>query len=150
MPPLDPERWRGVRDALEYGPSAPQVGQNPAAATYSVSGQDLTKQDEDCLALNIWTPAIQDGRKRPVMFWCHGGGFSDGSGASRDNDGTNLARRGDVVVVSINHRLNALGFTFLGDLGGPDFASSGDAGMLDVVHALKWGEFSAILHDATG
>ena len=139
MPPADPEKWAGVRDALKYGPSAPQVGGAPnAAARLSISGQDLPPQGEACLVLNIWTPAIRDGRKRPVMFWCHGGGFATGSGSSADTDGTNLARRGDAVVVTTNHRLSVLGFTFLGDLGGPDFAQSGDAGMLDIVHALRW------------
>ncbi len=88
--------------------------------------------------LNVWTPAVGDGGKRPVMVWCHGGGFATGSGSSPVTDGTNLARRGDVVVVSINHRLNVLGFTYLGDAGGREFAQSGDVGMLDIVHALKW------------
>src|SRR5579863_9218911 len=125
MPPVNPARWTGVRDALQYGPSAPQ------SAT-------LAGQGEDCLVLNVWTPAIKDGRKRPVMFWCHGGGFASGSGSSPGQDGTNLAHRGDVVVVTINHRLNVLGFTYLGTLGGVDFEQSGDAGMLDIVHALKW------------
>jgi para-nitrobenzyl esterase len=87
--------------------------------------------------LNVWTPALGDGRKRPVMLWCHGGGFATGSGSSPVTDGTNLARRGDVVVVTINHRLNVLGFTSLAEFG-DDFASSGDVGMLDIVHALKW------------
>jgi para-nitrobenzyl esterase len=140
MPPADPGRWSGVRDALEYGPSAPQ--RDPAAARgpgrLTVAGDGLPAESEDCLMLNIWTPAINDGRKRPVMVWCHGGGFVSGSGSSPVTDGTNLARRGDVVVVSINHRLNVLGFTYLGELGGRDFASSGDVGMLDIVHALKW------------
>jgi para-nitrobenzyl esterase len=78
-----------------------------------------------------------NGRKRPVMFWCHGGGFASGSGSSPDNDGTNLARRGDVVVVTINHRLNVLGFANLSEFS-RDFADSGDAGMLDIVQALNW------------
>ncbi len=83
-------------------------------------------------------PALKDGRKRPVLFWCHGGGFVSGSGSSPGTDGANLARRGDVVVVSINHRLNVLGFTYLAEFGGSEFAASGDAGMLDIVHALGW------------
>jgi para-nitrobenzyl esterase len=87
--------------------------------------------------LNIWTPAIDDNRKRPVMLWCHGGGFSSGSGSSPVTEGANLARRGDVVVVTVNHRLNVLGFTYLGEFGG-EFAQSGDAGMLDIVQSLKW------------
>src|SRR5580693_7697259 len=126
MPPVNPARWTGVRDALQYGQTAPQSATLPAA------------QGEDCLVLNVWTPAIKDGRKRPVMFWCHGGGFASGSASSPGTDGTNLARRGDAVVVTINHRLNVLGFTYLGELAGAPFMESGDNGMLDIVHALKW------------
>ena len=130
MPPVGPAKWTGVRDALAYGPTAPQTepGKQPNGPAES----------EDCLVLNVWTPGLADGRKRPVMLWCHGGGFATGSGSAAGLDGTNLARRGDVVVITVNHRLNVLGFTYLGDLGGPDFAQSGDAGMLDLVHALKW------------
>jgi para-nitrobenzyl esterase len=140
MPPVDPPKWNGVRDALEYGHSAPQ--RNPAAAPPSadaltVASSNLPPEGEDCLVLNVWTPAINDGRKRPVMFWCHGGGFATGSGSSPDNDGTNLARRGDVVVVTINHRLNVLGFANLSEFS-TDFAASGDTGMMDIVHALRW------------
>jgi len=140
MPPTDPSAWTGVRDALECGSSAPQRAPGPrrAASPLAVAAAGLPTEGEDCLALNIWSPAVNDGRKRPVMFWCHGGGFSSGSGSSPVTDGANLARRGDVVVVSINHRLNALGFTFLEELGGSDFAGSGDAGMLDIAHALGW------------
>jgi para-nitrobenzyl esterase len=127
MPPVNPEQWTGVRDALTYGHSAPQA----ASASQPPQG-------ENCLVLNVWTPAVNDGRKRPVMFWCHGGGFATGSGSSAVTDGTNLARRGDVVVVSINHRLNVLGFTYLQEFGGAEFAESGDVGMLDIGHALKW------------
>jgi para-nitrobenzyl esterase len=140
MPPADPAKWTGVRDALEYGHSASQ--RDPAAAPaggggLGVAGQGLPAEGEDCLVLNVWTPALNDGRKRPVMFWCHGGGFATGSGSSPDTDGTNLAKRGDVVVVTINHRLNVLGFANLSEFS-RDFASSGDNGMLDIVHALKW------------
>ena len=130
LPPSDPAKWTGVRDALEYGPSAPQT--DPAGTRRGLP------ESENCLVLNVWTPAIADGRKRPVMLWCHGGGFATGSGSSQGTDGTNLAHRGDVVVITVNHRLNVLGFTYLGDLGGSDFAQSGDVGMLDIVHALKW------------
>jgi len=139
-PPADHAGWSGVRDALDYGASAPQ--RDPAAARsvdsgLSVASAGLPPESEDCLVLNVWTPSL-DGAKRPVMLWCHGGGFASGSGSSPVTDGGNLARRGDVVVVSINHRLNVLGFTYLGDLVGPELAQSGDAGMLDIVHALRW------------
>ena len=140
QPPADPMRWSGVRDALDYGASAPQrdPGATPSAGSgLSVASAGLPPESEDCLVLNVWTPAL-DGAKRPVMLWCHGGGFATGSGSSPVTDGGNLARRGDVVVVSINHRLNVLGFTYLGELVGPDLAQSGDAGMLDIVHALRW------------
>jgi para-nitrobenzyl esterase len=140
MPPVNPAKWPGVRDALEYGPSAPQTepGVRRAASDRAVAGAGLRTESEDCLVLNVWTPAVGDNKKRPVMVWCHGGGFASGSGSSPITEGANLARRGDVVVVTVNHRLNVLGFTFLGDVGGAEFASSGDAGMLDLVHALEW------------
>lgn len=140
MPPVDPEKWPGVRDALEYGPSAPQTepGARRTTSDLAVAGAGLTGESEDCLVLNVWTPGLRDNRKRPVMVWCHGGGFSSGSGASPVTDGGNLARRGDVVVVTINHRLNVLGFTGLEAAGGRDFARSGSVGMLDIVHALHW------------
>jgi para-nitrobenzyl esterase len=142
MPPAEPADWSGVRDALAYGHSAPQ--RDPAAPPpggLTISGENLPPEGEDCLVLNIWTPAVgaagNSGKRRPVMFWCHGGGFATGSGSSPDNDGTNLARRGDVVVVTINHRLNVLGFGNFSAFS-DDFAASGDAGMLDIVQALKW------------
>ena len=140
MPPAAPAKWTGVRDALKYGPSAPQRNPDaPApASALATATAGLPGEGEDCLVLNIWTPAVNDGRKRPVMFWCHGGGFVSGSGSSPGTDGTNLARRGDVVVVSINHRLNVLGFTNLVEAFGRDYAQSGDVGMLDIVQALQW------------
>ena len=144
MPPADPADWSGVRDALAYGHSAPQrdaAAPPPPPGTLTISGSSLPAEGEDCLVINVWTPEVgsagNSGRKRPVMFWCHGGGFATGSGSSPDNDGTNLARRGDVVVVTVNHRLNVLGFANLSEFS-PDFAASGDAGMLDIVQALKW------------
>ena len=143
MAPVEPAKWTGARDALEYGHSAPQS--DPAApprppGAISISGEKLPAEGEDCLVLNVWTPVVGsagNGRKRPVMFWCHGGGFATGSGSSPDNDGTNLARRGDVVVVTINHRLNVLGFGNLSEFS-KDFPASGDAGMMDIVQALQW------------
>jgi para-nitrobenzyl esterase len=140
MPPVAPAKWSGVRDALAYGSSAPQSepGARRAASAIAVAAAGLPAESEDCLVLNVWTPAVRDNRKRPVMFWCHGGGFATGSGSSPVTEGLNLARRGDVVVVTINHRLNVLGFTSLEEAGGPEFASSGDVGMLDIVAALRW------------
>ncbi|HYR85725.1 MAG TPA: carboxylesterase family protein [Terriglobia bacterium] len=140
MPPTDPAKWTGVRDALEFGHSAPQSdpGARRATSNLAVAAAGLRAEDEDCLVLNVWTPGINDGSKRPVMLWCHGGGFSTGSGSSPVTEGANLARRGDVVVVTINHRLNVLGFTSLSEFGGSNFAQSGDVGMLDIVHALQW------------
>jgi para-nitrobenzyl esterase len=131
-PAIDPQPWSGVRDALDYGPSTPQTEPSATARPSRIP------ESEDCLVLNIWTPALNDGGKRPVMFWCHGGGFRSGSASSRLYDGTNLSRRGDVVVVSINHRLNVLGFTHLDDVAGRAFEGSGTAGMTDIVHALEW------------
>ena len=140
MPPAAPAKWTGVRDALAFGPSAPQSepGTRRAASPIAVAAAGLPAESEDCLVLNLWTPAVGDGRKRPVMFWCHGGGFATGSGSSPVTEGANLARRGDVVVVTINHRLNVLGFTSLEEPGGSDFDTSGDVGMLDIVRALEW------------
>jgi para-nitrobenzyl esterase len=140
MPPAPPAKWTGIKDALQYGFSAPQnePGKPVVTSDVAVAGAGLTAENEDCLVLNVWTPALNDGRKRPVMFWCHGGGFANGSGSSPITDGTNLARRGDVVVVTVNHRLNVLGFASLAQLGGPEFAQSGDVGMLDLVQALTW------------
>src|SRR5512138_587664 len=140
MPPVAPAKWSGVRDALAYGASAPQTqpGTTRNASALAVAAAGLPAESEDCLVLNIWTPAVKDGRKRPVMFWCHGGGFSTGSGSSPVTEGANLARRGDVVVVTINHRLNVLGFTALEEIGGEEFAASGDVGMMDIVAALRW------------
>lgn len=128
-PPAVP--WTGVRDALRLGPPSLQG----PGTTY---GEDEPPYSEDCLVLNVWTPAVGDGRKRPVMFYCHGGGFMTGSGGSLRQDGSRLAATYDVVVVGINHRLGLLGYLYLGELGGEDYATSGNQGMLDIVAALDW------------
>ncbi len=126
-PKLQP--WTGVRDALEFGAPSLQPGQR----------RNEPAQSEDCNFLNIWTPAA-DGRKRPVMFYSHGGGFTTGSAASAYQDGGNLARTMDVVVVATNHRLGLFGYLFLGDLGGEEYATSGNQGLLDIQDGLKWAQ----------
>lgn len=142
MPPKNPEPWAGIRDALHYGNSAPQTNPNAKGGGGElfapVGGDEKTAESEDCLFLNVWTPGLNDGGKRPVMVWLHGGGFLSGSGSSKMIAGDNLARRGNVVVVTLNHRLNAFGFSHFGDIGGPEYAMSGNVGMLDIVQALKW------------
>jgi len=133
MPPVKPVAWTGVRDALAFGPTAPQtVGDGRGR------GGARSAEGEDCLVLNVFTPSLTGGAKRPVMVWLHGGGFSTGSGSGTILDGTNLAHSRDVVVVSLNHRLNVLGFTYLGEQAGSDFALSGGVGLLDIVAALQW------------
>jgi para-nitrobenzyl esterase len=124
--PAELEPWSGVREALELGPPAiqPPRQNEPAPA-------------EDCLFLNVWTPANDQG-KRPVMFYNHGGGFVIGSGGALHQDGANLARNFDVVVVQTNHRLGLLGFLYLEELAGPEVAGSGNQGLLDIVQGLAW------------
>ncbi len=138
MPPVEPPKWTGLRDALDYGFRAPQRPPRIKGAADQQGATPGQAESEDCLVLNVWTPGIDDGGKRPVIMWCHGGGFNVGSGAAPVNDGTNLGLRGDIVTVTTNHRLNVLGYTYLGEIGGSAFEQSGDVGMLDLVQALKW------------
>lgn len=126
LPPAPPAPWAGVRDAIEFGPIAPQPTSQPWV------------MGEDCLHLNLWTPGLRDGARRPVMVWFHPGAYSGDTSNRAETDGARLARRGDVVVVTVNHRLNAFGYLYLGEVGGPEFADSGNAGMLDLVLALEW------------
>src|SRR5579871_1465704 len=133
MPPTKPAKWSGVRDALAYGPTAPQRA-NPNAAPNPYA----PAQGEDCLVLNVYTPSLNGGSKRPVMVWLHGGGFSTGSGSGRTIEGANLARSGNAVVVGINHRLGVMGQTYLGEALGSEFAASGSVGIQDIVLALEW------------
>ena len=129
MPALPPKPWTDVADALAYGPASPQ-------------SKIQENTSEDCLFLNVWTPALPDkkgdGKKRPVMVYVHGGAHANGSGSDPLYDGVNLARRGDVVVVTLNHRLNVFGYCYLAALGGPDLADSGNVGNMDLVMALAW------------
>ena len=133
MPPVKPVKWTGVRDALAYGPTAPQFV-NPGAA----ANPNAPAQGEDCLVLNVYTPSLTAGSRRPVMVWLHGGGFATGSGSGNTIQGANLAHSGDVVVVGINHRLGVLGQTYLGEALGSEFAASGSVGVQDIVLALEW------------
>jgi para-nitrobenzyl esterase len=133
--------WTGVRDALAYGHAAPQGNSLATAPPTRPGGVSLVGEgatfSEDCLYLNIWTPAA-DNHKRPVLVWLHGGGFATGSGGSVLYDGTNLARAQDVVVVTINHRLNVFGHLDLSQIGGAEYADSASVGMFDAILALRW------------
>jgi para-nitrobenzyl esterase len=129
--PQAPLPWSGVRDAAAFSCCAPQ---DPLAAPgFKAEGPE----SEDCLYLNIYTPAT-DGERRPVLFWIHGGGFSHGSGSQPSYNGGPLAERGDVVVVSINYRLGALGYLYLGNHGGAAWGAANNAGQLDQIAALRW------------
>lgn len=139
LPPQPVPKWAGLRDALVYQGKAPQspVQVKRRAEMDGILGPlDTTPETEDCLTLNVWTPGLAG--KRPVMVWLHGGAFAYGSGNRAVTDGANLARRGDVVVVSVNHRLNICGYLHLDDIGGECFVGSGNAGSLDMVSALEW------------
>ena len=135
MPPQPPTAWTGVRDALDFAHQSPQLGAE-RPSVYA-SWANPRPPGEDCLVLNVYTPGLRDGARRPVMVWFHGGGFTSGSASSRYADGTRLARRGDVVVVTVNHRLNAFGYLYLAGLA-PELADSGNVGSLDMVQALRW------------
>ena len=162
--PKPAEPWQGIRDCLTWGPRTIQPAAAAAAGTRPTSRAagiqttrprgvagtqvardrgyfmppDLGGQSEDCLNLNVWTRGMRDGGKRPVMVYFHGGGYTYGTVNSVLYDGTRLTQRGDVVVVTVNGRLNAFGFLYLAELGGASFADSGMAGQLDLVLALQW------------
>ncbi len=140
MPPKAPDKLEGIRSSRAYGPTAPQgkrMGWYSDEQAFAFNWDD-GYADENCLRVNIWTNGINDNKKRPVMVWLHGGGYSAGSGQELPSyDGTNLAKKGDVVVVSLNHRLNVLGFLDLSAYG-EKYAQSGNAGLLDIVAALQW------------
>lgn len=140
MPPKEPKPWDNVYPALWWGNSAPQIMDNRYANAISSFGDHWNYDDvsEDCLKLNIWTPAIEK-EKRPVLVWLHGGGYTNGNGIEQDGyNGENLARKGDIVFVSINHRLGPIGFSDLSGVGDEKYAHSGNVGALDMVAALKW------------
>jgi para-nitrobenzyl esterase len=141
MPPKKRQPWTGVRDASELGLRSPQLlsafhGQVPP----EVESMDRNEpMGEDCLVLNVWTPGVgRGGGKRPVMVWLHGGGYTSGSGGFICYDGAQLARKHDVVAVTVNHRLTVFGYLYLAGIGGEKYAKSSNVGMLDIVAALEW------------
>ncbi|UOR02379.1 carboxylesterase family protein [Leucobacter allii] len=145
-PPVDPAPWRDVQEAIHYGAPAIQGIRGPETAptsdfalTQLVSmpvGGHVKVNNEDCLYLNVWTPGTDDG-KRPVLVWFHGGGFAYGAGSEPMYEGTRLARRGDAVIVTVNHRLNLFGYMNLTGTH-PHYADAVNVGALDLIHALKW------------
>lgn len=149
MPPRKLEPWTQVADATRLGAASMQLRSGGSASSFPpavgqalqqvfTTSDDIAKQNEDCLFLNVWTPQLGGARKRPVMVWFHGGGFNYGSGSWPAYDGHNLASRHDVVLVTVNHRLNTFGYLYLGGLAGDSFATSGNAGQLDLIAVLEW------------
>lgn len=141
MPPRNPEPWDEIYPAIWWGNAAPQIMDNRYANAYSSFRDHWNYDDvsEDCLKLNVWTPAIGDGMKRPVLVWFHGGGFRNGNSIEQDGyKGENLSRKGDIVFVSVNHRLGPIGFSDLSAVGGEKYVHSGNVGALDMVAALEW------------
>jgi len=143
-PPQKPAPWTDAVDAVALAapsmqagvdPTAP-VGQRRSAGTPDTPGEPAAS--EDCLFINVWSQGLGDTKHRPVMVWLHGGGFANGSGGAAMYDGEALATKGDVVVVTVNHRLNVFGYLHLGELAGAEYAQSGAAGMLDIVQVLEW------------
>lgn len=135
LPPRPPQPWAGVREATEYGPMAPQLGLSREGGRPELGEAAAKLEGEDCLVLNVWTPGVNDGVRRPVMVWLHGGAYRGGNGEIAPEP---VVKRQDVVYVSINHRLNMLGYLHLGHAFGEEFAASGAVGMLDIAAALRW------------
>lgn len=138
--PQKPKPWTNVRSSFSYGPVAPLMDPTTNIMDESefVFDHSWGFTNEDCMRINVWTPGINDGKKRPVMFWIHGGGFTAGSSQELPSyDGENLAKKGDVVVVSINHRLNILGYLDLSAYG-EKYKKSANLSVLDMKSALEW------------
>ena len=136
MPPVKPAPWAAVRDCFQVGHRAPQDPEGPISEVWSLDRRE--PDGEDCLTINVFTPGLGTGR-RPVMVWLHGGGYAGASGNWLLYDGTNLARKEDVIFVSVNHRLNLFGFLYLADLNaGEKWANSSNVGMQDIVAVLQW------------
>lgn len=136
MPPAPPLSWTGIRDSVELGPRAPQGGHDILFRLFPELERP-EDESEDCLCLNIWTPGLDRGR-RPVMVWLHGGGYVSGSGGFLLYDGERLARREDVVAITVNHRLNVFGFLDVAAVGGERYAHSANLGLQDIIAALRW------------
>jgi para-nitrobenzyl esterase len=137
MPPVKPQPWTDIKETTHVGHRSPQQpGMLEIPEVAATSGQG--PMGEDCLVLNVWTNGLKAGHKRPVMLWLHGGGFASGSGDYSIYDGANLARKRDVVMVTVNHRLNVFGYLYLADIGGPKYADASNAGHRDIVLALEW------------
>jgi para-nitrobenzyl esterase len=136
--PLSPSNWTGIRDAACYGPAAPQIagGSGQSAELFFPGTDDTT--DENCLVLNVWTRNADRACRRPVLVWLHGGNWSRGFGSGSLYDSTDFVGRHDTVNVTLNHRLNALGYLNVSHLGDDRFLDSGCAGMLDIIAALGW------------
>jgi para-nitrobenzyl esterase len=141
MPPQKPAPWSGVRECFAHGQVCPQTPADNRNDYIMLIDWDQQSGGfgEDCLSLNVWTPGVNDGAKRPVMVSFHGGGWGSGSGNVPIFDGAQLARFGDVVVVTVNHRLASFGYLDLTAIGAPDdFAHAGVAGVMDMVASLEW------------
>ncbi|HKI43765.1 MAG TPA: carboxylesterase family protein [Balneolales bacterium] len=141
MPPQKPKPWNDTFPAIWWGDDAPQIMAGRYSNPYYSYRDHWNYYDlsENCLNLNVWTPEIHDNKKRPVIVWLHGGGFTNGNSIEQDGyKGENLSRKGDIVFVSINHRLGPIGFSDLSGVGGSKYADSGNVGALDMVAALQW------------
>ena len=141
MPPEKPKPWNNIFAATWWGSGSPQMMEGRYSNSYSSFLDHWNYYDvsEDCLKLNLWTPSINDNKKRPVIVWLHGGGFFAGNSIEQDGyHGENLSKLGDVVFCSINHRLNAFGFSDFSGIGNEKYSLSGNAGMLDIIAALEW------------
>jgi para-nitrobenzyl esterase len=143
MAPKKPTAWKGVRNCIGYGPISPQTPADLATDYAMMIAWDRHVgpggMGEDCLNLNVWTPSVNDTAKRPVLVSFHGGGWATGSGNGPMYDGAQMARLGDVVVVTVNHRLAANGYLNLASLGAPaEFANAGNCGVMDMVASLRW------------
>jgi para-nitrobenzyl esterase len=135
--PVPPRPWKDVMECTNFTTMAPQLVARVTGPGAPRVARDRSVQSEDCLHLNVWTGGLRDKKKRPVLVYFHGGAYNNGTVNSDLYDGKRLVHRGDVVVVTVNHRLNAFGYTYLGDLA-PEYAQSGNAGQLDLVLALDW------------